>query len=288
MKILVTGANGLLGSSLVAEAQSRHIAVKGLDRALIDFSDMQTSINNFGLRDIDVLIHCAANTNVEYCEQYPVTSYQDNVLLTEFLVNACACTNTKFVLISSTGVYGAKGPDPFCEYDQAVPTTVHHSCKLAAEEIVLKCAPKPLVVRTGWLFGGSIKNPKNFVVNRIKEARDSNVGVMKSDISQIGNPTFVGDLASHIFTLFLDDRIGLYNCVNEGRATRFEYVSAIIQASKLPIKVEPVSADSFNRLAKVSFNESALNYKLTLFGLNNMPPWQSSLIKYVEQISGGI
>lgn len=285
MNILISGATGLFGSRLIEKMnRSCSFTARALKRDLVDFSSLLSTIENLALADTDILIHCAANTNVEICEEFPDESYMDNVLLTEVLVNACANSNTKFVFISSTGVYGEGNTSPFSELSHTNPTTVHHQCKLEAEKFVIDFAQSPLVIRTGWLFGGAISNKKNFVVNRIIEARQSN-GVIYSNASQSGNPTFVDDLAEHVIFLVLDGRIGLYNCINEGVASRFEYVEAIIRFSGLDVKVESVSGKVFKRLAKVSSNESAINKKLTLFGINKMTNWRISLEKYIHDIS---
>jgi len=284
MKIAITGVNGLLGSSLLKKATDIGYEAIKLNRDVIGNSQsLKDLVSSLTLCNVSVLIHCAANTNVEACEDDKMQCYQDNIALTEKLALVCKVMSIKFVFISSTGIYGRYQDTPYTEYDDVKPTTVHHKSKFIAEEIIPKLVSDFLIIRTGWLFGGAWDMRKNFVANRIKEAGVSD-GIIKSDTSQTGNPTFVDDLSSHIYKLIKHKYSGTFNCVNTGRATRFEYVSEIIKLSGLCVSVLPIDGASFNRKAKVSHNESAINFKLDAFGENKMPCWKQSLAKYIQSI----
>ena len=284
MNIVITGVTGLLGSSLLNLAADFGYNAIQLTRYDIENmkspNDLATLLTSYNVK---VLIHCAANTNVELCEVNKIQCYKDNVALTEKLVLVCKIMQIKFVFISSTGVYGKYQDTPYIDYDDVNPTTIHHKSKVIAENVVAKLVNDYLIIRTGWLFGGSWDMSKNFVANRIKEAYASE-GYIKSDTSQVGNPTFVDDLSSCIFNLIENKYSGIFNCVNEGKASRFDYVSEIIKLSGLNISVLPVDGSSFNRKAKVSYNESALNLKLDYFGIMKMPCWKKSLALYIESI----
>jgi len=284
MKVAITGVNGLLGSTLFREAYSYGWEAVQLSRSDIKVEMKLETLSNI-LLDLDcsVLIHCAANTNVEACEYDQLGCFRDNVLLTEKLAIACRLNDIKFVFISSTGIYGNYQDDPYCEYDAVVPTTIHHQSKWLAEKLIPNTVKDYLIIRTGWLFGGDWNMPKNFVANRIKEAVSSQ-GSIHSDTSQSGNPTFVGDVARNIYELLAQSYSGTFNCVNHGSATRFEYVTEIIRLSGLNVSVLPIDGSAFKRKAKVSHNESAVNFKLTEFGLDKMPSWKKSLSDYINTI----
>jgi dTDP-4-dehydrorhamnose reductase len=118
------------------------------------------------------------------------------------------------------------------------------------------------------------------VWKRILEARAASE--MWSDSVQRGNPTYVGDVAAQTLALVRMRLRGLYNVVAEGAATRHAYVSRIVQAAGLACEVRPGPA--FRRLAAVSPNESAVNYRLRLMGLDRMPSWTEALDRYVQQL----
>jgi dTDP-4-dehydrorhamnose reductase len=284
MKLLLTGASGLLGEAVIQQASSLGWECCGLKREFIwncKRTELAAKIANF-----DIVIHCAANTDVEYCQIDPDGCYRDNYLLTEILSKAAADAGIKMAFISSTGVYGNSKDEPYREYDQPNPTTIHHASKYLAEEMVLQSAANNLIIRTGWLFGGAVTNPKNFVARRIYEARELVLteGVIRSNKNQKGVPCFNQDIAARLLRLVIDDRSGIYNCVNSSSATRLEYVSAIIGASKLPVVVQAVDPLHFKRKANVAINEVAINWKMDCLDYKAMPTWQNSLNLYIKNI----
>lgn len=279
MKILLTGANGMLGGAVREYCTKTDHECIPFNRAglVAGFPESAFSI----MDSVDLVIHAAANTDVEACERNPDQCYEDNFLLTESLAKAAAARHIKMVYISSTGVYGTAKDLPFCEYDEAKPTTHHHRSKLIGEEVTLSFNPRNLVIRTGWIFGGSFSLRKNFVARRIDEGIAANNGVIQSNNQQFGNPTYNVDLVERIFELLNGNFVGIFNCVNEGTASRHQYVSAIMKIAGIDVVVEPTTASSFNRLAKVSNNESATNWKADRLGLTPMPLWQESLANYI-------
>ena len=169
------------------------------------------------------------------------------------------------------------------QIDFTKPKTIYHKSKLMAENEVVDELEHYIIIRTGWLFGGNNNSPKNFVRNRLLEAQNSK-DIIKSNIDQHGNPTFTEDVVSNTYSLIKNDHIGLYNCVNKGFATRYEYVNEILKNDGRKNKIEPVRKSEFNRLANVSNNEMANNKNLNKVGLNKMPDWKISLKKYMSNI----
>jgi dTDP-4-dehydrorhamnose reductase len=263
----------------------RHADCIPLQRNALDWH--RPHRNDTLFEGIDVLVHAAANTNVEQCERNPADCYRDNLVLTELLAQSAARRGTRVVFISSTGVYGAGAATPYAEYDACVPTTHHHRSKLLAEQAVLRACPDALVLRVGWLFGGPPENPKNFVARRIEEARAAGSGPLRSNTQQQGNPSYVGDVAARLLELLALGQGGIFNCVNSGVATRHAYVSAIVALAGLDVPVLPAEATHFQRVAQVSDNEAAVNWRSELAGLAPMPLWRESLVRYIDQLATG-
>lgn len=285
MRIALTGASGILGESLMARA-----AMAGFEIVPVMRDQLLGGRNS--LRDAvagaDVVIHAAANTNVEACELDPAVCYRDNLLLSEQLAEACLVMQRKLVFVSSTGVYGPRQDSPYAEYDAAEPPTHHHRAKHLAESAVLAFSPLNLVIRTGWLFGGSARKPKNFVARRLEEAvaaLHTGRTELAANPLQRGNPTFTEDIADRLFEAVRREERGVFNAVNAGHASRLEYVQAIIEAAGLPLRVVPAVADnSFKRVARVSNNECALNWRFATLGYAPMPDWKNSLNRYVATL----
>lgn len=282
MKILLTGARGLLGTAIGKAAAARGWQCAPLARPAL--ADAPAYLPAELAAGWDLVIHAAANTNVEQCELDPSACYRDNLLLTELIATACARAGTKLLFVSSTGVYGAHGTAPWREYDAVRPTTHHHRSKVLAEERVLAASPDNLVVRTGWLFGGAPEIPKNFVARRIDEARAAlaNGATMRSNVQQRGVPSFSGDVAVRMLDLGASGLAGVFNCVNGGSASRHEYVQAIVRLAGFDLEVGPADAASFNRKANVSDNETADNWKCDQLGWPAMRDWRAALAAYLE------
>jgi dTDP-4-dehydrorhamnose reductase len=288
MKLLISGAHGLLGGALSRRASAHGHDWVGLDRARVSLLPDVPLDRVFD--GIDHFIHAAANTNVEQCEADPLACYRDNVLLTERLIGAARRRGVPVTFISSTGVYGSYKKDPYREFDEARPETHHHKSKLQAENLVLAADWNNLVVRTGWLFGGGALEQKNFVAKRILEAKSATSGFISSNQEQRGSPTYVVDLAQRLFELIGNGARGVFNGVNAGAASRFEYVQAIVTLAGLRVEVRPVAAQGFNRIAPVSNNEMAINWRADEAGLVPLRPWQAALQEYLgstEMSQGG-
>lgn len=283
MKILISGSNGLLGNYLSEYVVACGHEYRPLKRsaAPISLVSAQEEMLDSHFDGIDYFIHTAANTNVENCEINPRACYRDNLLLTEIVANAARRRGVPMVFISSTGVYGSHRNSPWAEYDETHPVTHHHRSKLLAEQRVISANSSNLVIRTGWLFGGDLNAPKNFVAKRIQEGKESENKIIYSNNQQYGSPTNVKDLAARVLQLITLGGSGIFNVVNSGFASRFEYVEEIMRIASLDVEVRPVAASEFDRVAPVSNNEMAFNWRADSLGLPEMRNWKEALIDYI-------
>ena len=281
MKVLITGSTGMLGSNLLRFLPYNTI---GFSSTELDITNIQTCFQVLDNIQPNVIIHAAAYTNVEDCEIDPNKAFLINTIGTQNLVNWSLNKEVLFIYISSTGIYGNhKTNEPYNEFDTVSPTTIHHKSKYEGEKSVQNHLKKFLILRTGWLFGGDKELNKNFVYKRFLEAKSSQK--IFSDVSQIGNPTYIVDLITQIEILIKNNCYGIFNCINRAdNISRFDYVKKIIEYSKLNCAVEIAPQNMFKRVAPVSNNESAINYKLNLMGINMMGDWDKALRKYIDNL----
>jgi dTDP-4-dehydrorhamnose reductase len=284
MKLLISGASGLLGKAIQRQAQKMNITCVNLDRAKISLGLAVSDILKVDelFEGVDHFVHAAANTDVEHCELEPASCYRDNVLLTELLANAARRKGVLMTYISSVGVYGSAQKIPWAEYDEARPVTHHHRSKLIGEQLVMAANSLNSVTRTGWLYGGELKANKNFVTKRIEEARSSTSGFIFSNNQQRGCPTNVDDAAERILDIIMLRASGLFNVVNTGSASRLEYVAAIVGSCGLNVEIRPYEAGDFKRIAPVSDNEMAINWRADMHGLPSMRYWRDALVDYLK------
>lgn len=276
--VLVLGAGGMLGQAFVRLLGDAALTAS---RAQLDIADIAALDRLVAGSGAELVVNCAAHTNVDAAEGDPGPAFAVNALLPGAVGTACRRARMPLVHISSTGCYGAWKEGPYSEEDVPQPTTVHHRSKLSGETAVREAGPEHLIVRTGWLFGGAADSPKNFVWKRMVEAAGADR--MTSDATQRGNPTFVDDLARQVLHAVQAGYRGTVNAVAQGSATRFDYVRRIVAAAGLPCVVEPTTIP-FRRPAPVSPNEVATNMRLGLLGLDIMPDWADAVDAYVAEL----
>lgn len=276
-KILITGAGGMLGSTLLNILKYKNIV--GITSEF-DIADSNL-INNILINEKpDIIIHTAAYTDVDACEANIDRAYKINTIGTQNIVNYCINKDVLLVYISSTGIYNSSNKRN-TEFDLVNPTSIHHKSKYEAEKIVQSHINKYLILRTGWLYGGKKTHAKNFVYKRYLEAIGNSC--IFSDNKQIGNPTSIIDLGKQINVLIENNQYGIFNCVNEAKEiSRFDYVKKIVEFFELNCDVKIAQEGIYKRIAPVSKNESAINYKLNLLGLNVMGKWEDALYKYIK------
>lgn len=280
MRILVTGADGMLGSSLM-RGFSGHDLIPLLEHEC-DITDTAGVAATLEQASPDVIIHTAALTDVEGCEKDRDRTFLVNVTGTENLIRGAAGAGAAFVYISSTGIYGNHKQEPYTELDDVRPTTVHHRSKHEAEQLVIASTSRHLVLRIGWLFGAGPDHPRNFIVQRYREARDRDF--IYADNSQTGNPTWAGNVSRQLQHLVANRLFGVFNCVDHNPVTRLDYVRAIIELAGLDCRVEVAPPGYFKRVAPVSPNESAVNHRLASMGADMMENWRTSLARYMESL----
>ena len=279
VRVLLLGAGGLLGGAF-REGMSGHV-VSIAPREALNVRDAKRVRSLVLDSGAELVVNCAAHTDVDGAEASPEPAYAANTMLPALLAQGCRRSGALMLHVSSTGCYGSRQERPYTEEDALEPTTVHHQSKAAGERAVREAGCEALIVRTGWLFGGSPDRPRNFVWRRLEEAALR--PAIASDPTQTGNPTWVDDVVRQCMALEEQRLTGTFNCVAQGRVRRCDYVSSIISLSGLPCRVES-SERAFPRPAPVSPNESARNWRLGLLGLDLMPEWTHSLASYLERV----
>jgi dTDP-4-dehydrorhamnose reductase len=244
MKIIVTGAAGMLGSDLILRLSAGHEAI-GVTRREFDLLDELNILKAVAAIRPDWVIHCAAYTNVDGCEKKPDKAFSVNADGARNVAKACWGVKARMLYVSTDYVYDGKKKEPYAETDPVGPLNVYGQSKLKGEQEVLQVLPDALIVRTSWLFG---KNGPNFV-----EAILSQVG-KKDELSvvsdQVGNPTYTVDLADALTRLVEAGASGIFHAANNGHCSWFEYAKEILRLHGSDgIKVKPVTTAEFGRPA---------------------------------------
>ena len=280
MKILITGAGGMLGSDWVDYLKKNNRNVIGLNKKDLDITKLEKVRIIFEKYMPDIVIHTAAHTDVNEGEILKDISYKVNFIGSWNIALLCQEYNKSLVFISSCGIFDGKKIDPYNELDMPNPLTHHHKSKYKAEAIISKLVSKTFIFRPGWLFGGSFYHKKNFVANRYKEAL--NKEFIKSNTGQQGSPTYTLDFIEMADKVISSKAYGLYHIVNTPSCSRYDYVKACINGFKLKTRVLKSDPEAFNRKANVALSESLENYFLKLRGFPEMRSWEIALEEYIQ------
>jgi len=244
---LVTGADGMLGTDLVAALTARGEPVTGLNRAGLDVTDTAAVADVIGRSRPDVVVNCAAWTGVDAAETAQEQALAVNGGGAASLAAGCAAAGARMVQVSTDYVFAGQAGRPYAEDDVPAPRTAYGRTKLAGERAVLGQLPgSGYVVRTAWLYGA---HGPNFVRTMIRLEDERPVIEVVDD--QHGQPTWTADVARQILTLIQADApAGIYHATSSGQVTwcgLAREIFGLLGAD--PGRVQPISSTALSRPA---------------------------------------
>jgi dTDP-4-dehydrorhamnose reductase len=250
-KILVTGANGQLGSEirfLTANASPHQFTF--VDLAEVDLTSETAIKNYFENHQFDLIINCAAYTAVDLAEQNSEPCFRINAGAVKFLAEIAANRGTRFIHISTDYVFSGDGNKPLVEGAQTNPLSVYGKSKLEGERHVQHILPDAYILRTAWVYSTYGKNFVKTIAKLAAERPSLNV-----IYDQIGSPTYARDLAGVILIIAKNietknnDVPGLYHFSNEGAISWFDFAHAIVRHYNYPCKLNPIRTEEYKTLA---------------------------------------
>ncbi len=274
MRILLTGANGMLGRDLMAQLGADH-QVHPFPRQALDVTDPQAIWRTVTELDAELIINCAAYTDVDGCERHPRDANRLNALAPRYLAVAAQETGAALLHVSTDYVFDGTGTTPYTEFDPVGPATAYGRSKLAGEHEIRRHCPRHFIVRTAWLYGA---HGGNFVDTMLRLAGErDHLNVV---VDQVGNPTWTVDLARAIGRLIDTNAYGTYHGTAEGEVSWHGLAREIFRLRGLTTEVQPVTSEQFPRPAKRPAYSSLDNVCLGELGIH-MRPWNEALADYL-------
>lgn len=272
-KILITGANGQLGTEL-AKLLPEAVLTDVADLDITDFQAVQSFVQE---RQIKTIINAAAYTAVDKAEDEPSVAQKINVQGPENL----AKTGCKIIHISTDYVFDGTNHQPYRPEDKTNPVSVYGKTKAEGENAVLKNAPTAAIIRTAWLYS---PYGNNFVktMRRLGAERDT----LNVVVDQIGTPTYATDLAKAIKQILpqLNEQTkGIYHFTNEGVCSWYDFAVEIMRLSKLSCKVLPITSAEYPSKAQRPFYSVLDKNKIKKTFHLEIPHWKESLEQCLKQ-----
>ena len=269
-KILVTGANGMLGRDLCPMLEDCGYEVIETDIDNLDITNQIAVRKAINETKPDYLIHCAAYTNVEKAEVEPEIANKINSLGTEYIAKACKANNVIMVYISTDYVFDGKKNNPYKPSDKTNPLNEYGRSKLNGEKAVIENCPNHYIARTSWLYG---HHGKNFVETMLENSIKKELKVVND---QIGSPTWTVDLSEAIITLIEEEaEYGIYHICGDGSTTWYDFAKEIFELANRKVDIKPCTTLEFPQKATRPQYSVMDNQKL----LRN---WKLALKEYLE------
>jgi dTDP-4-dehydrorhamnose reductase len=283
MRILVTGGNGQLGNCMrdVSRNSANEYIFKDIDD--LDLTDPEAVALDVHVNNYDVIVNCAAYTNVDKAEDQEAIAELINAKAVGYLAEAAKREGVALIHISTDYVFQGNGCVPCTEDQPTEPLGVYGRTKLAGEQAVIASGCKYVILRTAWLYSAY---GNNFVktMRRLTAERDE----LKVVFDQVGTPTYAGDLAAVIYKMIEEgsylEHPGIYHFSNEGVCSWYDFTIAIRDLFGNTCNVQPCHSNEFpSKVTRPHFSVLDKTKLKQTFGVT-VPYWMDALKVCVEQL----
>ena len=282
MNAVVIGANGQLGTDLVAAFSEHGDTVRGLSHGDIEISDLNSVSRALEELRPELVVNTAAMHHVENCEQEPEKAFAINAVGARNLARVSRNLGAVLMHVSTDYVFDGSKGKPYVEDDLPLPLNAYGITKLAGEHFVRSTTEKHFVVRTSGIYGKSpcrAKGGLNFIELMLKLARER--GEVRVVDSEFVTPTSTAELAQQLVRLSRSNSYGLYHATAEGSCSWYEFAREIFTLTDTKVKLSVAGPNEFP--AKVARPKYSVleNRALKSHNLNAFKPWQDGLQKYL-------
>lgn len=275
-KILVTGCNGQLGRAINQVYANDTCEIINTDVAELDITDVECVVKMAKEVKPNVIINCAAHTNVNACETQEELAYKINAIGPRNLSIAATEVGAKMIHISTDYVFDGNNDVPYVEWDKTNPQSVYGRTKLAGEQFVQMFSKEYFIIRAAWLYGDG----KNFLRTMLNLAETNDAVRVVKD--QFGTPTSATELARMIHYLEPTYNYGTFHGTCEGSCSWAEFTREIFRLKGLTTEVIGITTEEYPTPAqrpKYSVLENAMLKMTTNF---TMKDWQEALREYMK------
>jgi len=274
-RILITGLTGQLSRAFQQQLASTDTVIM-LGRPDVDMRDWTAVRDCVAIHQPDIVIHAAAMTDVDGCEQEPDVAWVLNAAATRNVAQASARVGALLIYISTNYVFDGSKAVAYHEFDTPNPISVYGASKLAGELEARLATESCFVIRTAWIYA---PEGHNFMLTmRRLMAERERISVVSD---QFGNPTLASDLASGVLQIIERAPFGTYHVTNAGSTSWFEWAAEIARLIGSPVEVDPIAGTEYSRAATPPANGMLESLMLPRLGIA-MPDWRDALKRGLE------
>jgi dTDP-4-dehydrorhamnose reductase len=276
MRLLVTGAAGMLGHRVVDEARELgHVALP-TDIDDLDLTDEAAVRERVAAEGPDAIVNCAAYTDVDGAEAHEELATRVNAGAAANVARAAAAAGAMLVHVSTDYVFAGDAQRPYAETDEPAPRTAYGRTKLAGEEAIAQTdGLRHAICRTAWLYGA---RGKNFVDTMLALAQERDEVSVVTD--QVGSPTWTGRLAPALIEVAERRATGIHHLTGEGQCSWYELAVEVFHTAGVPCRVLPTTSEAFVRPAPRPAYSVLGSERADAISLG---PWQEGLAAYLRE-----
>lgn len=279
VRILVTGSRGMLGSDVVTVLSEEHDVI-GVNSQDFDITEKDTTIKFIKRIKPDLIIHSAAYTDVDGCENNIDKAFKVNALGARNIAIAAQEINSAMLYVSTDYVYDGQKEIPYYEYDITNPLSIYGRSKLEGENFVKSLVDKYYIVRTSWIFG---RNGKNFVKTMLELSKTKDSLNIVDD--QIGSPTYTLDLAKAIKKLIDSGCYGTYHLTNSEYCSWYDFTKYIYEIANIShVKLNPITTEELGRPAPRPKNSKLEKFYWKLNGFKELRSYKEAVDEYTKEL----
>ncbi len=278
MKVLIAGGRGQLGTDLTKILISNNIETFFYDSSELDITDINSIFKKINSASPDIIINCAAYTNVDNCESDIEKAFKVNALGAKHCAIAAETFNKKLIHISTDYVFNGKKKSPYTEYDKPEPLSVYANSKLHGEFLIKEHCKKFFILRVAGVYG---IYGNNFVKTIIQYGKTKDMLKVVND--QITTPTYTIDIANQILQLIDSEFYGTYHATAEGECSWYEFTSFIFGKLNIRTKIIPCTTEEFPRPARRPSYSVLDNFNLKLINKNFMRHWKDGINDFLKK-----
>lgn len=275
MRVLITGARGMLGTELLLRRPPEW-TVTGVDLADGDLSDAAEALRLIAAHEPQIVVHCAAWTDVDGCTRDPGRAMLLNAGATRNVAAACRTVGARLIALSTDYVFAGGLDRPYDEDDEPRPLNPYGASKLAGERAAAELTDH-LIVRTQWLYGPA---GKNFVATIVGAARTHDSLRVVAD--EVGSPTYVKDLADGLWRIAPTGATGIVHLTNSGTCSWHELARHAVAVAGLAVEIEPIPAREWDSPTVRPRYSPLGNRRWRELGFAPLRPWQEAVEEYVR------
>lgn len=276
MRVVVTGAAGLLGRAVELEYAGRQAAVTALGRTELDVTNIEQVRGIIGAVKPEIVVNCAGYTNVDGAEVEARRAFLVNGLGPRNLAIACRENGAALVHVSTDYIFDGDKEDPYTVWDTPRPLNVYGKSKLWGEKALRIICDSYYLVRTSWLFG---PGGNNFVTTMLRLGRREGKNKVVND--QKGSPTYTKDLARAIADLTESGCYGVYHVTNQGSTSWYDFAREIYKKCGFLVNLTPCTTQDFDRPARRPRYSVLDPFPLRETTGYLLPPWEDALTRYL-------